>query len=228
MNKRIALLSLTGVLALASCGQTNVDPTCATGQNLVNGVCTTPATTGSVTFVGAAGYTVVVKDSKGAVVPAANYGTLAPGTYSVTYSKDGYVSQNGSFTITAGQANTVTAPTLVQVGTSTGAVSFTNPNGYTVVVKDANGNVVPAANYATLAPGTYNVTFSKDGYVSQGSSFTITAAQTTTVVAPTLSSVTPATPQAYYVNGAGTVVAITAEDLQNAGSRFVFYTWLED
>lgn len=124
MNKNIALLALTGILTLASCGQNSTTPTCNTNQTLVNGVCTTNptpgATTGVLTFVMDSTYTATVTDSSGKVVPSSSYATMTPGNYSVVFSKGGYTSSNPvNFTITAGQVTTVTAPTLSAVITTT-------------------------------------------------------------------------------------------------------------
>ncbi|MFD1730568.1 hypothetical protein ACFSC4_04955 [Deinococcus malanensis] len=118
-----------------------------------------------------------------------------------------------------------TTPT--PVAPSVGSVGVQNPNGYTVVVKDANGTVIPSSNYNSLAPGTYSVTYSKEGFVSQTVPFTVTAGQSVSLVAPMLQAV-PAGNGAFYLDANGRVVQITREDLNNAGTRFVFYAWMEN
>lgn len=153
MNRNLGFLALTGVLTLAACGQ-NATPTCATGQTLVNGVCTTP-------------------------------------------------------------------------GATTGVLNVQNPNGYTVAVTNSAGTAVPSSSFGSLTPGNYTITFSRDGFASQTTSFSITAGNTTTVVAPTLVAANTAV-GAYYINASGARVAITAADTANAGTRFVFYSWLKD
>ncbi|ACO46247.1 DUF11 domain-containing protein [Deinococcus deserti] len=122
-----------------------------------------------------------------------------------------------------GGGTTTPAP----VTTTVGSVGIQNPNGYTVVVKDANGNVVPSSSYNSLAPGTYSVTYSKEGFVSQTVPFTVSAGQSVSLVAPTLQAV-PANNGAFYLDADGKVVPITREDLNNAGTRFVFYAWMEN
>lgn len=223
MNKRIGLMALTGVLTLASCGQGDTVTNCATGQSLVNGVCV--VSTGTLTINNPSNYAVVVKDSAGNVVDAAKYATLTPGNYIVTFSKDGYVSQTVPAAVTAGGNTVVTAPMLMQPGATTGAVSITNPNGYTVVIKDANGNVIPSTQYGSLAPGNYSIAFSADGYTTQTSPFSITAGQTTTVIAPTLSAVgTTTSKTAYYVGANNAIVPITSTN----PADFRFEAWMQD
>lgn len=144
MNKNLGLLALTGVLTLASCGGGPTTPvTCTNGQVLQNGVCvtpTTPVTTGSLTIVKPDAVTAVVRDSSGNTVAASSYSALAPGNYSVVFSREGYTSQTANFTIVAGQNTQVTAPNLVQTPTTTPAKG--------VYYVDGSGNLVavPAAD----------------------------------------------------------------------------------
>lgn len=119
------------------------------------------------------------------------------------------------------------APTPPPTSSTVGSVGIQNPNGYTVVVKDANGNVIPSSSYNNLTPGNYTVTYSRDGYVSQTVSFSVAAGQTVSLVAPTLQAI-PAGSGAFYYDANGQAVFITRDDLDNAGSRFVFYSWMEN
>ncbi|GMA16252.1 phage tail tube protein [Deinococcus metallilatus] len=214
MNAKIGIIALTSVLLLAACGG-NPAPVAATE--------------GSVSVPTSTGYTVVIKDANGNVIPSSDYNKLKPGTYTATYSKEGYISQTQTFTVTAGQTTNLVVPTLLPVGATVGTVSVQNPNGYMVVIKDAGGNTVTSDQYGNLKPGTYTVTYSKEGYVSQTQTFTVTAGQSVSLVAPTLVAVTPTTPSgAFYIDANGKQVAITKDDLDNAGTRFVFYAWLEN
>lgn len=124
-----------------------------------------------------------------------------------------------------GGTTTVTPPATSTVG----SVGLQNPNGYTVVITNAAGTVVPSSSYNSLTPGTYTVTYSKTGFVSQTQTFTVTAGQSVSLVAPTLAAVsqTPAS-GAFYIDASGKVITITKEDLDNAGTRFVFYAWMEN
>ena len=122
-------------------------------------------------------------------------------------------------------SNTTTTP----VAPTVGAVTVPNVAGYTTVIKDANGNVVPSSSYSNLTPGTYTVTYSQAGFQSQSQTFTVSAGQSVVLVAPTLVAIPPtATSGAFYLDAAGKQVAITQDDLNNAGTRFVFYAWLQD
>lgn len=124
-----------------------------------------------------------------------------------------------------GGTNTTPPPVTPTVG----SVGFQNASGYTTVIRDAGGNVIPSSDYNKLKPGTYTVTYSKDGFVSQTQTFTVTAGQSVSLVAPTLQPVTATSSTgAFYMNAEGQMVAITRADLDNAGSRFVFYAWLEN
>ncbi|WP_407540787.1 hypothetical protein Q0M94_05155 [Deinococcus radiomollis] len=122
-------------------------------------------------------------------------------------------------------SNTTTTP----VAPTVGAVTVPSVAGYTIVIKDASGNVVPSSSYSNLTPGTYTVTYSQTGYVSQSQNFTVSAGQSVVLVAPTLVAIpVVATSGAFYLDANGKQVAITQDDLNNAGTRFVFYAWLQD
>lgn len=141
--------------------------------------------------------------------------------------KLGLVALTSVLLLAACGSGTPTTPT--PVAPTVGSVGFQNPNGYAVVIKDARGNVVPSSGYNNLTPGTYTVTYSKDGHVSQTQTFEVKAGQSVSLIAPTLMPVTVTSPTgAFYMNAAGQMVAITQDDLQNAGTRFVFSAWLED
>ncbi|ULH17510.1 hypothetical protein MF271_20865 (plasmid) [Deinococcus sp. KNUC1210] len=119
--------------------------------------------------------------------------------------------------------------TVTPVTPTVGSVTIPSGNGYTVVITDSSGNVVPSSSYNNLTPGTYTVTFSQTGYVSQSQTFTVSAGQSVVLTAPTLVAVTPVTVSgAYYLDANGKQVAITQDDLNNAGTRFVFYAWLQN
>jgi len=142
--------------------------------------------------------------------------------------KLGIVALTSVLLLAACGGNTTPTPPA-PVTPTVGSVGFQNTNGYTIVIRDANGNVIPSSQYNNLQPGTYTVTYSKDGFVSQTQTFTVTAGQSVALVAPTLVAVAPASSTgAFYLDANGKQVAITRADLDNAGTRFVFYAWLEN
>lgn len=105
MKKKAALLAITGVLTLAACSQSATEKP----DETVNKV-----TTGAVTFVKPSPVMATVKNAKGEVVT--NYDKLAPGKYTVVFSRPGYVNSDAiEFTTTVGQTRTVTAPALAKV-----------------------------------------------------------------------------------------------------------------
>lgn len=108
------------------------------------------------------------------------------------------------------------------VNATTVSVTFANPNGYTIVVKDSSGNTV--SNLAQVAPGSYTVTFSKAGYKTVTRTYTFVEGQNYNLEVPTLEAMSGA----FYLNGQGQMVEITQADLNSAGSKFVFYAWLEN
>ncbi|GGJ30880.1 PEGA domain-containing protein [Deinococcus roseus] len=115
--------------------------------------------------------------------------------------------------------STVTQP---PVNATTVSVNFANPNGYTIVVKDAAGNTV--TNLAQVAPGTYTVTFSKGGFKTQTRTYTFVEGQNYNLEVPTLEAISGA----FFINDQGQIIEISKADVDNAGSRFVFYAWLEN
>jgi uncharacterized repeat protein (TIGR01451 family) len=118
---------------------------------------------------------------------------------------------------------------VTPVTPTVGAVTVPSGAGYTAVITNASGNTVPSSGYNNLAPGTYTVTYSQPGFVSQSQTFTVSAGQSVVLVAPTLVAVpVNATSGAFYLDANGKQVAITQDDLNNAGTRFVFYSWLQD
>lgn len=139
--------------------------------------------------------------------------------------KIGILALTGVLLLAACGSNATTPPVTPTVG----AVTVPGVAGYTTVIKDANGNVIPSSSYNNLTPGTYTVTYSQAGFISQSQTFTVSAGQSVVLVAPTLVAVAVAsTSGAFYLDAKGNQVAITQDDLNNAGTRFVFYAWLQD
>lgn len=136
MNRNLGLLALTGVLTLASCSTGPTTPPVVTPPPTTE----TPVTTGSVTIVKPDAVTAVVRNEAGTVVAPSTYGALAPGNYSVTFSREGYVSQTATFTIVARQNTQVTAPNLVQNPTTTPnrGVYYINAAGNLVAIPAAD------------------------------------------------------------------------------------------
>ena len=155
-----------------------------------------------------AGYlTVVVTDADGNIIPGATVafdgidesGTVSPGDgsfttsttyapadYTFTASADGYVTQSGSISVIDGNAGTTVVLALAEVAPA--------PGYLTVVVTDADGNIIPGATVAfdgidesgtvypndgsfttstTYAPDTYTFTASADGYVAQSGTVSV-------------------------------------------------------
>lgn len=226
MHKSLALMAITGILTLSACSQPET-LTCTAPQVVSGSTCVDP--TGSVTVNKPATMTVTIYNSAGTVVPESSYSKLPAGSYTAIYSQPGYVSsQPKAFTVAAGQATTITAPTLVAVSPTTGSVSVTLPVGMTVVIADSNGAVVPPSAYGTLAPGKYTATYSQTGFVtSQPQPFTVVAGQSLTLTAPALTPVDSggnSGKTAYYIDAAGEHVQIKAVD----PTRFRFNAWLQD
>jgi len=166
MNKNIALLALTGILTLASCGQN-------TGNTGPGPVVSTYSLT--VTVSGANG-TVTVKNAAGTVVGTVNgtSGTvtnLAPGVYTLSSSAvTGFTTPNDQ-TVTITNANATATVTYVATGTGTTtpvtqAVTINLAGGVTsapVIITNASGasvynNTVTSGTVVNLPAGTYTVT----------------------------------------------------------------------
>ncbi|GGR84246.1 DUF11 domain-containing protein [Deinococcus sedimenti] len=120
-----------------------------------------------------------------------------------------------------------TTPTPTTPVVTTGSVNLpANPNGYTLTIRDSSGNIIPSTGYSTLAPGTYTATYSKDGFQPNTQNFTIVSGGSSNLAYPTLAANTVS--GAYYMDASGKMIAITKDDLNNAGTRFVFYAWMEN
>ena len=111
---------------------------------------------------------------------------VAPGTYTVAFSKSGYVSQSRTTLIVSAKTATVTVA-LVKDGNLSGSVTATGGvalAGVSVSIKGVRSTSTAAdGSYSILllAPGTYSVVFAKAGYVSQSRTMVIAAGATTTV-----------------------------------------------
>lgn len=163
--------------------------------------------------------TVTVRNSSQQTVPESQWQTMSPGSYTATFSKPGYFDSPQGFTIVAGQTTTLSTPALTK---ATGSLSITNPAGYTVSVKDAQGNAVTDLN--ALTPGTYNVTFSKPGYTSQTRQVVIKAGETLSLSAPVL-TLAPINDRAtQYLDKNGVAQPVTSTD----PARYRLLTWVSD
>ncbi|PYE53354.1 beta strand repeat-containing protein [Deinococcus yavapaiensis] len=130
MKKPTLMLVVTGILALTACGQTGT----STNPPITN-------TTGTLTLTNPNGYSYVVRNGSGQVQ---NGTTLTPGSYTIEFSRAGFVTQTLPFTITAGQATSLNAPTLQAVTTSGGAFYVRTVNGapqLTAIPVGTNGQV---------------------------------------------------------------------------------------
>lgn len=100
--------------------------------------------------------------------------SLKAGTYSVVYSADGYVSEQDSITVLS---NMTVDPVSLERQTGSLHIDVT-PENATVTI---DGNSYENGDTITLAVGTYTVTVSAEGYVTQYPIVTISADQTTTL-----------------------------------------------
>lgn len=162
---------------------------------------------------------------------AYSFSQLPAGSYTLGFSKTGYVTQFSggaatlatatAFSINAGSTNTKNV-NLVQQGVLTGT---TTPGGVSVVLRKADGTQVATGTSAAgatgaytvsnLDPGTYYVGFSLAGYISEywndssnflgATAVTITAGATTSSISPTL----VANPGSGTIDTTGATVTIT-------------------
>lgn len=149
-----------------------------------------------------------VRDSAGTAIPNASVSTnpggysttsgtdgsyvlsgVAPGAYTVTASKTGYLSQSQNASVNAGQTTTLNFSLVSNMGTISGTV--TNQSGAGIVgatVSTSTGGYSTTTGsggsftLSNIPAGTYSVTASAIGYSSQTqNNITVTAGQTTTV-----------------------------------------------
>jgi hypothetical protein len=143
----------------------------ATGGTPLSGVSVTAESGATTTTTADGGYTVA----------------MSPGTYAVTYSKSGYVSQVYSVTIGAGGTtrNDVVLAVAPTTGSLVGTVTAVGGGvlqGVSVKVGASSPATTGAGGGYTvsgIAPGTYTITYSKSGYVSQEFSMAFYAGATT-------------------------------------------------
>jgi len=102
--------------------------------------------------------------------------SLTPGTHTVTITRTGYVTRTDSVTISAGVTTTKSYTLVLEKGTL--SVS-TSPTGAGVSISGVTGTFTTPFS-TNLLPGTYTLTITKSGYVTQTPSVTITADVTTT------------------------------------------------
>ena len=100
--------------------------------------------------------------------------SLKAGTYSVEYTADGYVSQQGTITVLGDM--TVDSVSLIRQ-TGTLVVNVT-PDTATITI---DGQTYTGGQTITLGVGTYTVTISAVGFVTQNPTVTISAGQTSTL-----------------------------------------------
>src|SRR5438132_8974491 len=203
--------------------------TMAGGANTTQNFSLTPnpgSITGTVTEAGSGapivGATVAYS---GGSVPTNSSGVytlanVAEGSYSVTASATGYVSQSRTVTVGPGATATQNFALTGQATQLSGAVTDASTSkpiagasvsaGTGSAVTDANG----AYTISGLAPGTYTATASASGYASQSASVTLTAGSTTTqnfALAPNPGTITGA------VTDAGTAAPIAGATVSYSG-----------
>ena len=162
---------------------------------------------------------------------------LDAGSYAVTLTKDGYISQTSTQTIAAGTPVTYNVKLAKNssfgqlTGVVTDAANGSPMSGVSIVISDGSGNTSKLVtgsdgSYVTLLnAGSYTVTMSKDGYVPHTSTQTLTAGMSVTynvalalkkfwdVSADFSTSANPAGPWSYgCLDGSGNFTEYTAAD----------------
>jgi protocatechuate 3,4-dioxygenase beta subunit len=150
--------------------------------------------TDSVTSAAIAGASVSYTGSKGSgsttTDSGGNYafGGVAPGSYTVTASASGHTTQTASVTVTAGTLSSKNFALVPTVGSISGTVKDAQTTvglvGASVTCAcggSATTGTGGAYSIANVAPGTYSMTFSATGYVSQTiNNVVVTAGHATT------------------------------------------------
>ncbi|MGA7988534.1 MAG: carboxypeptidase regulatory-like domain-containing protein [Candidatus Dormiibacterota bacterium] len=141
----------------------------------IGGVVTDSVTTAaiagaSVSYTGSTGNGSTTTDSGGNYT----FSGVAPGSYTVTASAGGHTTQTASVTVTAGTLSTKSFALVPTVGSISGTVTDAQTTAGLVgasVTCTCGGSVTTgtggAYSVANVAPGTYSMTFSATGYVSQ-------------------------------------------------------------
>ncbi|MGO3591456.1 MAG: phage tail tube protein [Lactococcus cremoris] len=160
----------------------------------------------------------VITNSTGTEVPN---GKLSAGTYTVTYSAEGYA--NVTQTLVVSDPSNPTSPVLVApTGNLTTTTSKKGAADATAslpaTLKDSDGKTVPVTHVITnstgtevpngkLSAGTYTVTYSAEGYANVTQTLVVSDpssnTDTTAPNAPTVDSVTGDSGSGYTVNGKG-------------------------
>jgi Domain of unknown function (DUF1929)/Carboxypeptidase regulatory-like domain/Glyoxal oxidase N-terminus len=116
-----------------------------------------------------------------------SFGSVTPGTYNVTASKSGFANQTGSVTVASGQNATLNFQLTAQAPGSFGG-TVTSTTGAAIAgatVSFSGGSTTTSStgsySFASVAPGTYNVTAAKTGFASKTSSVTVASSQNATL-----------------------------------------------
>ena len=116
------------------------------------------------------------------------FGSVAPGTYTITASASGFHSASASLSVTSGHNSVVNLKLqpLATTGSLVGTVKGSNGKGLagaTVTLSPGGLSTVTDSTgyyaFASLLPGTYTVTVSAPGYLTQSVTVTIQAGHTT-------------------------------------------------
>ena len=122
-----------------------------------------------------------------------------------------------------------TNPGQIQFGSISVVSNASSTTGVTTVIRNSGGQVVGPNDTGSLLPGTYSISFSRDGYTGQQTTAAVTANQISTVTIPALvinQTPNPSTRGVSYVGANGQLISI---DLNTVNpDSFVFYSWLED
>jgi len=120
-----------------------------------------------------------------------SFGSLSPGSYSVSFSDTGFLSQTTSATVTAGNTATASVTLTPSTGTISGFVQSSVDSsalvGASVSLMDVNGIALASAtadsngaySFGALNPGQYQVAFADTGFLSQTTAETVVAGVTT-------------------------------------------------
>ena len=116
---------------------------------------------------------------------------VAAGTYNVTASDSGYTSQTSSATVSSGTATTLNFQLSPAAGPTTGSITGKVTNisngaaisGATVSYSGGSATTDAGGNYsfASVVPGTYNVTASSSGFFNVTHSVTVSAGVSSTL-----------------------------------------------
>jgi len=184
--------TITGVVTIVSGQTVTKSYTLVLAQGTLS-VTTTPTSAGATVAISGITGTFTIPFTK----------DLAPGTYTLTITKTGYVTQTPSVTITAGTTTTRSYTLVLAQGTLS---VTTTPTGASVDINVSGGITRTTPFTETLNVGTYNLLISKPTYDDISDTVTIVAGTTsakmyTLVKAAVTVTISANVPASVYING---------------------------